>query len=83
MINSATFPYARLHKRHNILSFHYVRSMIARGYIALTHVNSKDNLADVVTKHWGYNSVKDLLKPVFSHAGNTKDLIAEDSDNNH
>ena len=83
MINSATFPYARLHKRHNILSFHYVRSMIARGFIALTHVNSKDNLADVVTKHWGYNSVKDLLKPVFSHAGNTKDLIAEDSDNNH
>ena len=33
MINSTTVPGAKLHKRYNILSFHYVRSMISRGYI--------------------------------------------------
>ena len=77
MIDSSTNPQSRLHKRHNILSYHYVRSMIARGYIALVHTNSKDNLADVVTKHWSYNSVKGLLKPVFDHSGNTADLYYE------
>ena len=29
MVNSSAFPYARLNKRHNILSYHYVRSQIA------------------------------------------------------
>ena len=33
MVNSASNPGARLQKRHNILSFHFVRSMIARGFI--------------------------------------------------
>ena len=78
MIDSSTYPYARLHKRHNILSYHYVRSMIARGFIALTHTNSGDNLADVVTKHWSYNTVKNLLKPVFYHSGDTNDLYDDD-----
>ena len=29
MINSSTIPDSKLHKRHNILSFHFVRSMIS------------------------------------------------------
>ena len=33
MTNSSTVPAAKLHKRHSILSFHYVRSIISRGYI--------------------------------------------------
>ena len=37
MINSTTVPEAKLHKRYNILSFHYVRSMISRGYILTKH----------------------------------------------
>jgi hypothetical protein len=78
MIDSSTYPYARMHKRHNILSFHYVRSMIARGFIALTHTASQDNLADVVTKHWAYNSVYSLLRPVFHHMGDTSELFIDD-----
>ena len=30
-------PESKLHKRYNILSFHYVRSMISRGYILTKH----------------------------------------------
>jgi hypothetical protein len=71
MINSSNFPYARLHKRHNILSYHYVRSMIARGFISLNHLVSKSNLADIVTKHWGYSSAYPLLRPVLHHMGDT------------
>ena len=33
MINSPTVPEAKLHKRYSILSFHYIRSIISRGYI--------------------------------------------------
>ena len=74
MINSSKFPYARLHKRHNILSYHYVRSMIARGFISLTHLTSKSNLADIVTKHWGHSSAYPLIQPVLYHMGNTRML---------
>ena len=35
IINSSAIPDAKLHKRHNILSFHFVRSMISKGYIRL------------------------------------------------
>ena len=41
MINRSTIPEARLHKRHNILSFHFVRSMISLGYINLQHLSSE------------------------------------------
>mmetsp|Transcript_30321 Transcript_30321/g.33940 ORF Transcript_30321/g.33940 Transcript_30321/m.33940 type:complete len:128 (-) Transcript_30321:98-481(-) len=33
MINSPTVPEDKSHKRHNILSFHYVRSMLSQGYL--------------------------------------------------
>jgi hypothetical protein len=71
MVNSSKFPYARLHKRHNILSYHYVRSMIARGFISINHLISKSNLADIVTKHWGYSSAYPLIRPVLHHMGDT------------
>ena len=79
MVQSSSFPYARLHKRHNILSYHYVRSMVARGFIALHHLKSANNLADILTKHWSHNSVYNLLRPIFHHSGNTASLYKDDS----
>ena len=79
MVKSSAFPYARLHKRHNILSYHYVRSQIARGYIALHHIRSHNNVADIVSKHWSFSSVSDLLAPVFNTVGNTASHYEDDS----
>lgn len=79
MVNSSSYPYAKLHKRHNILSYHYVRSMIATGAFVMHHVKSSDNLADILTKHWGHRSVYDLLRPIFHHVGNTAKLFYDDS----
>ena len=79
MINSSSFPHARLHKRHNILTFHFVRSMISRGFIALNHLRSENNLSDILTKHWSHTSVYNLLKPAFYHKGNTADLYIDDT----
>merc|ERR1712238_534532 len=44
MINSPTVPEAKLHKRHSILSFHYVRSIISRGYINTAALFLNDTL---------------------------------------
>ena len=55
MINSLTVPDAKLHKRHNNLSFHFVRNMVSYGYInMLLHITLKYNFADILTKHWTY-----------------------------
>ena len=37
-IRSSTIPYARLNKRYNILSYHYVCNMISKGFIHLQHI---------------------------------------------
>ena len=57
MINS-TIPDAKLHRRHNILSFHSVRSLIASGYINLQHLKSECNI-------WGYQSTYEIINLSF------------------
>ena len=52
--------------------------MIARGFIAMHHIVSKSNVADIVTKYWGHSSVYNLLKPVFGHEGDTNELYDDD-----
>ena len=80
MIDSSTVPEAKLHKRHNILSFHYVRSMISQGYINLQHLASEWNFADILTKNWSYqSSYHELIQPVFHHSGNTAALFLDDT----
>ena len=80
MINSSTIPEAKLHKRHNILSFHYVRSMTSRGYINLQHLASRWNFADILTKNWSYqSSYHELIQPVFHHSGNTAALFLDNA----
>ena len=80
MSNSPTVPEAKLHKRHSILSFHYVISMISRGFINLQHLASEWNFADILTKNWSYqSSYYELIQPVFHHSGNTAALFLDDT----
>jgi hypothetical protein len=79
MINSATIPEAKLHKQHNIMSFHFVRSLIACGYINLQHFKSECNITDILTKHWGYQSTYELIRPIFHFRGNTAALYFDDT----
>ena len=74
MINSSQYWESKLHKRHNILLYHYVKSMVSRGFLPLNHLDSKSNIADVVTKHWALGSDQLLLKAVLGHCGNTAEL---------
>ena len=54
VVNSASIPHAKLHKRYIALSFHRVREAIASGVISFRYLSGKDNPADVLSKHWGY-----------------------------
>ena len=79
MINSSTIPEANLYTQHNILSFHYVRSMISQGYINLQHLSSESNFTDILRKNWSYqSSYYELIQPVFHHSWNTAALILND-----
>jgi len=75
VVNSSTRIDSKLHKRHNALSYHKVREAIAAGFTAYYHVASEHNLADILSKHWGYNDVWMLLQALlFWKSGDTADI---------
>ena len=79
MVNSSTIPHAHLHKRHDILSYHYVRSMIPSGFLSMQHLPSESSAADVCSKNWGYQSAwKQILQPILNWAGDVGDLVEQD-----
>jgi hypothetical protein len=79
VINSSTQPHSKLHKRHNALSFHRVCKAIASGYVVLTYLPGKFNPADILSKHWGYQTIWPILKPILFFHGDTADLIQDDN----
>lgn len=80
VVNSSCIPHAKLHKRHNALSFHRVREGIAAGIAKFHHVKSNSNPADILSKHWGYTQVWPLLQPLLFWEGDTMDLISPETE---
>ena len=84
VVNSASIPHAKLHIRHIALSFHRVRESIAEGVMAFRFLAGKDNPADILSKHWGYQQVWKILQPILFWRGDTMDLISnQDKDKTH
>jgi hypothetical protein len=77
VVNSATMPEAKLHKRHTLLSFHRVREAISAGMVIFTHIDGRINPADVLSKHWGYQQVWPNLRPLLFWAGDTVKTLWE------
>jgi hypothetical protein len=71
VVNSSIQPHAKLHKRHNALSFHRVREAIASGVFVFMHIPGENNPADILSKHWGYSSVWHMLKTLMWVPGDT------------
>ena len=77
---SSIIPHSRLHKRHNILSYHFVRSILSQRFTSLNHIKSEWNASDPLTKHWGYKQVYDnIFRPLFHHTGDTGTLFDHDT----
>lgn len=80
MINISTVPDAKLYKRHNLLLFHFVRSMASRRYIIMLYIVSKYNSTNILTMHWGDQSTfHELIQYIFYHEGNTAAQFMDDT----
>ena len=78
VIDSSNIPQAKLHKRHNALSFHRVREAIAAKIISFIFIPGNINPADILSKHWGHQQVKTALKTLLFYVGDTANLFAEE-----
>ena len=72
VVTSSAIPTSVLKKRHNILSYHRVREAVASGVYIFTHMAGNMNPADIVSKHWGYQQVREMLQLLlFNKRGQT------------
>ena len=78
VVHSCGIPKSRLHKRHVLLSFHRVREAIAAGIMKFIYIPGSINPADILSKAWGYQQVKMMLKALLFWEGDTTDLLDED-----
>lgn len=58
-----------------MLSYHFVRENIAAGVIRFAHINGEHNPADILSKHWAYQAVWPLLRPILFWKGDTMGIV--------
>ena len=75
VVNSSSLADTKLHKHHIILSFRRVREAITAGVITFKFLVGKDNPDDIISKHWGYQQVWNILQPILFWRGYTMDPI--------
>jgi len=78
VVDSSSQHHAKLHKRHNALSFHHVHESIASKFVNFTFLDGMYNPANVVSKHWGYQQVWTMLNPILFFHGDTAELYEDD-----
>ena len=64
VVDSSTLPYSKLHKRHNILSYHRVPEVIASLYVDFNFIKRDTNPANILSGHWSYAQIWNRLKPI-------------------
>ena len=78
VVNSATIPHSKLHKRHNALSYHRTREAIASGMLRFEFIRSEQNPVDILSKHWDYSSIWAQLRPLLFWEGDTAQIKSYD-----
>jgi hypothetical protein len=77
VVDSSMQLHAKLHKRHRMLSFHHIREAIASGIVGFFYNPGDINLADILSKHWGYSQIRERLKSLLFWKGDTANIIVE------
>ena len=73
VLSSMNFT-TKLHKKHNVLSFHQVREYIAAGICRFHYLPGELNPADVISKHWLYSDIWLLLFPLLFWHGDAAEI---------
>ena len=63
VFNITTVPSSVLKKKHLGIGYHQVWEAVAAGIIRFCHINSTENLADVMTKSLNNAAFHYLIKP--------------------
>ena len=64
VVNSSVVPHAKLLKQLNTLSFHHVHEAITSGVFVFTYIASEHNPADILSEHWRYATIWNMLKAI-------------------
>ena len=77
VVSSGVNPEFKNRKRHLVLSYHYIRENVAAGCIRFAFIRGEYNPADTLSKHWAYQAVWPLIRPILFWRGDTKKLLEE------
>jgi len=66
-------------KRHNALSYHYVREAIATKIVRFHHIAGDMSPADILSKHWGHQQIWPALEPILFWQGDTMTIHHDQS----
>ena len=80
VVDSDTQQHGKLHKRHLMLSYHFVCENIATGVLRFAFIRGPTNPADTLSKHWVYSAVWPLIRPTLFWSGDTIDVLNQDKD---
>jgi hypothetical protein len=78
IIDASPTPHAKLHKRHNALSFHHVREAVASKYVTIFHLPGEYNPVNILSKHWAYALVWQTMNALLFAQGDTWDLLDDE-----
>ena len=80
VVDSSTIPHSKIHKWHMALSFHWVQEAMASGMLYFGFIDGSINPADILSKHWGYQQVKEMIQHLLLRACPTRPSRQEGSD---
>ena len=72
VVDSSTIPHSKIHKQHMALSFHQVQEAMASGMLYFEFIDGSINPADILSKHWGYQQVKEMIQHLLLRARPTR-----------
>jgi len=64
VVNTASAPHSKPHKRHNARSYYRTREAIAAGITHFHHIVGTTNPVDILSNHWGHSSIWETLRPL-------------------
>ena len=75
VVDSAIYPYSKIHKRHTVLSFHHFREAIEYKMVTFYRVSGGYNLADILSNNSSYNNIWVIMQPLIFGMRDTMDFL--------
>jgi hypothetical protein len=64
VVTNSTIPTSVLKRKHNSIAYHRVREAVAAETLRIAKVDTKENLADLLTKPLGGSHLKTLIQKI-------------------